>query len=152
MPSSPRTILQISRNWFIIFVARSEIYPVFSLSSFLSSFSRLPEATARFPSDQRRLNAALENGTPVAGHLQHLRPDHHLLPVHREENSSLRVGYPEASRHAVHTILACKVDKRHSVCHFPSRAEDWMSKRASEKKGGKKEKENIFGERTFEVR
>lgn len=122
----------------IYYIARSEIYPVFFLSSFLSSFSRLPEATAGFPSDQRRLNAALENGTPVAGHLQHLRPDHHLLPVHREENSSLRVGYPEASRHAVHTILACKVDKRHSVCHFPSRAENWMSKRAGEKKGREK--------------
>lgn len=138
----------------LIYYIRSEERDIsgFFLSSFLSSFSRLPEATARFPSDQRRLNAALENGTPVAGHLQHLRPDHHLLPVHREENSSLRVGYPEASRHAVHTILACKVDKRHSVCHFPSRAEDWMSKRAGEKKGGKKEKENIFGERTFQVR
>lgn len=139
MESSRGGIFHVSRDFYASLPAQSfrfdelksaviifrEIYPAPpSLSSFHSFFSRLPEATARFPSDQRRLNAALENGTPVAGHLQHLRPDHHLLPVHREENSSLRVGYPEASRHAVHTILACKVDKRHSVCHFPSRAED----------------------------
>lgn len=106
----------------------------------LPFFSRLPETTARFPSDQRRLNAALENGTPVAGHPQHLRPDHHLLPVRREENSSSRVGYPEASRHAVHAILACKVDKRHSIF----RLEEWVNGRQEEEEGRKK-KENIFG-------
>lgn len=109
-PPDPRIRVEISA--LVILVAR---YIRFYFFFSLPFFSRLPETTARFPSDQRRLNAALENGTPVAGHPQHLRPDHHLLPVRREENSSSRVGYPEASRHAVHAILACKVDKRHSI-------------------------------------